>query len=77
MAETSDEILEHIESKRNQLGQSIDQLESYVRDKTDVRAHFGRKPWAFIGGAALGGLLLASMILPNGGKRRESTQRPR
>ncbi len=62
MAETADEILEQIEVKRNRLGQNIDELESYVREKTDVKAHFDRKPWIFLGGAAVVGLLVARMF---------------
>lgn len=70
MAETSDEILEQIESKRHRLGENINELESYVREKTDLKGYYSRKPWAFLGGALVGGLLFAAMILPNGSKRR-------
>lgn len=74
MAETSDQIVEHIESQRDRLGQNINELEAYVREKTDLRNHYSRKPWAFLGGAALAGLLLASMILPDGRGRRRHKQ---
>ena len=62
MAETTDKILNHIENEREQLGRNIDQLESYVREKTDVRGYFVRKPWTFVGGAAVAGMLLAMMV---------------
>lgn len=64
MAETADQIIERIEAQRERLGQNIDELEAYVREKTDLRAHFLRKPWTFLASAAAGGLLLAAMILP-------------
>lgn len=70
MAETPAEILEQIEAKREQLGQSITQLESYVKDKTDVRQHFKKNPWPFVGGAALGGLFLAALLMPNSSRKR-------
>jgi hypothetical protein len=69
MAETSDQILEQIEHERSRLGKSIDELEMYVREKMDLRAHFLRKPWAFLAGAAVSGLVLATMLLPNGSQR--------
>jgi hypothetical protein len=62
MAETTDQILGEIASQRKCLGESISDLESYVREKTDVRAYYERNPWAFLGGAAFGGILLARMI---------------
>ncbi len=70
MAETTDKILNHIDHEREQLGRNIDQLESYVREKTDVRGYFVRKPWAFVGGAAVAGLLLAMMAGGDSGDRR-------
>ena len=76
MAETPDEILKDIETKRAQLGQNITQLESYVREKTDVRKYYERSPWSFMGGAALGGLMLAMMLMPDGRRRvREGVRR--
>ncbi len=70
MAETSDQILEEIEAKRERLAHNIDQLESYVREKADVTAHFSRKPWAFMGGAIVAGFLLARIVLPGGSPNR-------
>jgi ElaB/YqjD/DUF883 family membrane-anchored ribosome-binding protein len=72
MAETADQIIEHIEAQRDRLGSNINELEAYVREKTDVRQHYSKKPWAFLGGAAVAGLLLATMVLPNGRKHRRS-----
>lgn len=70
MAETSDEIVERIEAQRDRLSQNIDELESYVREKADIRVYFNRNPWAFMGGAAAAGLLLSKVILGNGKKHR-------
>ncbi len=69
MAQTSDEIVKEIELERERLASKIDELEGYVREKADVRAYYDRKPWAFIGGAAASGLLLAMMML-SGGRTR-------
>jgi hypothetical protein len=77
MAETSDEIVEHIESRRDRLGDNINELEAYVREKADLRGHYVKRPWAFLGSAALGGLLLASMILPDGSGRRRKHHTPK
>jgi ElaB/YqjD/DUF883 family membrane-anchored ribosome-binding protein len=68
MAETADQIIEHIEAQRDRLGTNINELEAYVREKTDVRQHYSKKPWTFLGGAAVAGLLFAVMIIPNGRK---------
>ena len=75
MAETPNEILEQIEAKRDRLGQNIDELESYVRDKADVKVHFNRKPWAFVGGAAVAGLLLSKILMPSRPRQTRSEQR--
>jgi hypothetical protein len=69
MAEAPDKILEHIDAERDRLSHNIDELESYVREKADVRVYYARTPWYFVGGAALGGMLLAIMLLPNGSRR--------
>jgi hypothetical protein len=70
MAEAPDKILEHIDAERERLSQNIDELESYVREKANVRVYYWRKPWYFVGGAAFGGMLLALIMLPNGDRRR-------
>lgn len=70
MAQTSDEIVREIELERERLAGKIDELESYVREKADVRAYYERKPWAFVGGAALSGVLLAMMMLSGNGRRQ-------
>jgi hypothetical protein len=71
MAETPNEILRQIETKREQLGQDITRLESYVREKTDVRKYYERNPWPFVGGAALGGMFLAMIFMPDARRPRE------
>jgi hypothetical protein len=70
MAETSDQIVEEIQVQRVRLSKHVNELESYVRDKADLRTYYLRSPWKFIGGAAAGGMLLALMTLS--GPRRDS-----
>jgi hypothetical protein len=70
MAQTSDQIVMEIELERERLAGKIDELEYYVRDKADVRAYYERKPWTFVGSAALGGVVLAMMMLGGGRKSR-------
>ena len=44
MAETSDQILEHIEAQRASIQSDVAELESRVRDATDIRKQFERQP---------------------------------
>jgi hypothetical protein len=62
MDEKSDEILEHIETQRNQLGANLNELETRVRRSTDWRTHFDRNPMLMLAGAVGGGILLGAMV---------------
>jgi hypothetical protein len=71
MDEKSDQILDHIESQRNQLGANLNELETRVRRTTDWRTHFDRNPMLMLAGALGGGLLLGAMV--GGSKSRSSS----
>ncbi len=65
MDEKPDQIIEHIEARRDELGRNLSELESKVRRTTDWRTYYDRNPMLIMGAALGGGLLLGAMI---GGK---------
>ena len=67
MDEKPDQIMNHIESQRDQLGRNLNELEERVRRTTDWRAQVDRNPMLAMGVAFGGGLLIGSMV---GGSRR-------
>jgi hypothetical protein len=71
MDEKTDEILEHIETQRNQLGANLNELETRVRETADWRTHFDRNPMLMLG-AALGGGILLGAIVGNAARSRSS-----
>lgn len=70
MDEKPDQILEHIETQRSQLGSSLNELETRVRQTTDWRTHFDNNPMLVLGIAFGGGMLLGASV--GGGKRGRS-----
>jgi hypothetical protein len=70
MDEKPNEIMNHIESQRHQLGRNLDELEARVKRTADWRAQFDRNPMLMIGVALGGGVLLESIV--NGAVRRNS-----
>lgn len=70
MDEKPDEIMSHIESQRNKLGQNLSELESRVKRTTDWRAQFDRNPMLMMGVALGGGILLGTVVA---GARRSSS----
>jgi hypothetical protein len=75
MDEKSDQILNHIEAQRDELGRNLNELEYRVKETTDWRTHFDRNPLLLLGAALGGGLLLGSMV--GGGANRRSGRRGR
>jgi hypothetical protein len=62
MDERSDQILEDIETQRNQLGANLNELETRVRRTADWRTHFDNNPMLMLAGALGGGILLGAMV---------------
>jgi hypothetical protein len=69
MDEKPDEIMNHIESQRDQLGRNLNELETRVKRTTDWRAQVDRNPMLAMGVALGGGLLLGSIV---GGSHRSN-----
>ncbi len=74
MGETTNQIERHIESKRDDLGSNLQELEQKVKSVTDWRQQFQNNPMTMIGAAFGGGVLLATML--GGGRRRRRSSGP-
>jgi Protein of unknown function (DUF3618) len=66
MGPTIPQIEAHIDRAREQLGSNLHELERRVDAATDWREQFRKRPYAFLGAAALGGAAVAA-ILRNAG----------
>jgi ElaB/YqjD/DUF883 family membrane-anchored ribosome-binding protein len=64
MDERTSQIVEEIVEERQRLGDNIAELERKVRDSTSWRVYFERRPWAALGVALGGGLLLSALLPP-------------
>jgi len=62
MDEKPDQIAQHIEWKRGELGRNLDELQDKVRDTTDWRKQFERHPYVLMSAAMGGGILLSSIV---------------
>ena len=70
MDERSDQIIEQMESQRQQLGANLNELEDRVRRTADWRTHFDNNPLLMLAGALGGGILLGAMV--SGSRSRSS-----
>jgi hypothetical protein len=68
MGETSYQIERHINEKRDNLGDNLDELEEKVRNAMDWRAQVQTRPGMMIALAFTGGVLL-SAVLPGSSRR--------
>jgi hypothetical protein len=66
MGQTTDQIENHIENKREDLKSNLRELESRVNAATDWRHHFNNHTGAMVAAAFGGGVLLSTMV----GKRK-------
>jgi hypothetical protein len=62
MGQTTDQIENHIENKREDLKSNLQELESRVKSATDWRHHFDNHPGAMVAAAFGGGVLLSTMV---------------
>ena len=65
MAETVNEIEDHIDRTRERLGSTLRELEDKVEAVTDWREQFHQRPHLFLGAAFAGGVLLSAMVRPS------------
>jgi len=72
MGETTNQIESYIETKRDDLGSNLAELENKVKSITDWREQFRSNPMTMVGVAFGGGILLASVL---GGKSRHRSSR--
>ena len=69
MDEKPDQIMDHIDTQRQELGRNLNELETRVKGATDWRVQFDKNPMMMMGVALGGGLLLGTMV---GGRRRSN-----
>jgi len=69
MAEQTDQLEKHIQSKRNELGQNLEELESKVKSAGDWHTYFERYPMTALGISFGGGILLAMLMGSNRSNR--------
>ena len=62
MGTKPDEIVERIDRQRDRLGENLQELETRFRDATDWRVQYSRHPWAMLGIAFGGGLLVGAWL---------------
>jgi ElaB/YqjD/DUF883 family membrane-anchored ribosome-binding protein len=62
MDQRAAEIVKDIEDQRLRLGDSLQELETKVRDASDWRTYYQRKPWIALAIALGSGLLLATLL---------------
>ena len=62
MDQTVDQIEAHIDRTRARLGSNVRELEEKVDAATDWQAQFRARPYAMLGAACLGGVLLAATL---------------
>lgn len=77
MDEKPDQIIDHIEAQRSELGRNLNELETRVRRKTDWRTYYDKNPGLAMGAALGGGLLLGVMVKSKGPSIRRSSSRRR
>ena len=61
MGKTTHEIASDIDQTRSDLKSNLEELETRVKEATDWRAHFRKRPGSMIAAALFGGVLLSLM----------------
>jgi len=72
MDKAADKIEAHIDRTRERLGANLRELEQRVEAATDWREQFRARPHLFLGGAFVGGALLAATFRPGSARISDS-----
>lgn len=64
MDERTSQIVSHLSEQRQRLGDNVVELQRKVREATNWRACFRRRPWLALGLALGGSVLLSVLFLP-------------
>lgn len=72
MVETTDQIENHIQTKREDLHSNLEELETRVKSATDWRQYFQKYTGTMVAAAFGGGMLVSGMV----GKRKRSAAPP-
>jgi hypothetical protein len=70
--EETSHIKNHIDTEREQLGRSLDELEYRVKDATNLKGYYDRNTVWILGAAVAGGFLLSRTL----GKSSDPVDRP-
>jgi len=62
MDETANQIEAHIDRTRERLGSNLRELEDKVAAATDWREHFRERPYAFLGAAFVGAMVVGGVL---------------
>ena len=62
MGEKADQIVSDIDRTREHLKSNLEELETRVKDVTDWRSQFRKRPGLMVVGAMVGGVLLSSIL---------------
>ena len=73
MGQAANQIENHIENERQDLGSNLRELEDKVKSVTDWHHQFKNRPLVFLGLAFGGGAVLASMVGRPSGRRHDAT----
>ena len=73
MGQAANQIENHIENERQELGSNLRELEDKVKSVTDWHHQFKSRPLVFLGLAFGGGAVLASMIGRPSGRRHDAS----
>jgi len=65
MVQETRQIIEHIETERAKLGESLEEFESRIKEVTSPKAWFDRKPGWIVGAAAAMGFIFALLVTPS------------
>ncbi len=69
MSQTPDQIRLEVEQAQRRLTQDLNALEYRVKTVTDWRWQYRRHPWAVLGAAFGGAMLLGFLLTPAPGRR--------